>query len=260
VEAFRRFDARRRSPSFKAIRRAGPPISWLAVAGAAGIAAVVGLYFAGVRGPTILIAVPAVAFALACLFDRDGWRIRMATGELAALQRQRWSRGRLPADMLSAEAWLLGNPDAPVLDRAAVMVTAGRLVEARRMTDGAAGSTPEDAVRLARMRLTIDAALAGVAPDGVAIEAFERLPALAKLAEPERRYQRLSLAWSIAWLQIHADRPWRAALVEAVRDLGPFRPPRWYIAFHAVQQYALPIAYLLAWLIVSWLGIADALL
>ena len=108
--------------------------------------------------------------------------------------------------------------------------------------------------------MTIEAALAGVAPDRSAIAAFERLPQLATMAEPERRYQRLSLAWSIAWLEINAERPWRAALVDALRDLGSFRPPRRYVAFHAIQQYALPLAYVLAWLIVGWLGIADALL
>jgi hypothetical protein len=259
VEAFRRFDARRRSPSYKAIQLAGPPVRWLVGAGFAGLAVVVILALSGVRDSTVLIAVPPIAFTVACLLDGDGWRIRMATGELAALQRLRWSRGQLPADPLSAEAWLGAHPDAPALDRMAVMVTAGRTAEASRLADGVVGATPVDVVRLARMRLTVAAALAGVAPDRAAVEAFERLPELATIDEPERRYQRLSLAWSIAWLEINADRPWRAALAEALRDLGPFRPPRRFVAFHALQQFALPIAYVLAWLIVGWLGITDLL-
>lgn len=259
MEAFRRFDARRRSPSYRAIQLAGPPVRWLVAAGVVGLASVVVLALAGVRDPIVLVALPLIAFTVACLLDRVGWRIRMATAELAALQRMRWTRGRLPADPLSAEAWLVANPEAPVLDRVAVMVTAGRMAEARQLAAGAVATTPDDAVRLARMRLTVDAALAGVAPSRAAVEAFERLPELAAIAVPERRYQRLSLAWSIAWLEIHAKRPWRTALAQALRDLGPFRPPLRYVAFHAVQQFALPIAYLLAWLIVGWLGLPDIL-
>jgi hypothetical protein len=260
VDALRRWDARRRSPSFKAIRLAGPPAAWLVGAGFIGLVAVVALFLLGVRDSTILIAVPAVAFAIACLIDRDGWRIRMATAELAALQRQRWTRGRLPADPISAEAWLTANPDAPAIDRAAALVTAGRLAEARQAIDGAIGATAEEVVRLARIRLTVAGAVGDAALDRQAIDAFDHLPELAQIPEAERRFHRLSLAWSVAWLQIRDERPWRPALAEALRGLGPFRPPAPYVAFHAVQQLALPIAYVLAWLIVAWLGITDALL
>jgi hypothetical protein len=259
VDRLRRFDARYRSPSFKALRLAGPPVRWLVAAGVAGLAAVIGLWFAGMREPAILIAVPALAFTVACLLDRDGWRIRMATGELAALQRSRWTRGRLPADPASAADWLAANPDAPALDRAAVLVTAGRFAEARALVDATSGATPEEIVRLARMRLTVAAAAGDTTLDPAAIEAFNRLPELAAVAEPERRYQRLSLAWSIAWLEIRADRPWRRAFTDALRPLGPFRPPARYVAFHAIQHCAFPIAYLLAWLILSSLGLADRL-
>ena len=77
------------------------------------------------------------------------------------------------------------------------------------------------------------------------------MPELDTLLPAERRYHRLALAWFAAWLQIRDDRPWREQLAEAARDLGPFRPPARYIAFHAIQQFALPIAYLLSWMIVG---------
>lgn len=256
---FRRVGARYRSPAFKAIRLAGPPVGWLVVAGLVGLAAVVALYVAGVHDSMLLVAVPAVAFTVACLLDRDGWRIRTATGELAAMQRQRWTGGRLAADAMSAEAWLATHPDAPVLDRVTMLLTAGRFPEARQLVDGAVGRTPEEIVRLARMRLTVRAAMGDASLDDAAIEAFERLPELADVAAPERRYQRLSLAWSAAWLRIRDRRPWRSALAEDLRELGPFRPPVRYLVFHAIQQLAFPIAYGLAWLIIAWLGLADAL-
>jgi hypothetical protein len=163
----------------------------------------------------------------------------------------------LPVDGRTAEEWLRANPDAPILDRAATLVTAGHAREARGLIAGAVGATPEEAVRLARMRLTIAASLDETALDRRVNEAFEQLPELAALSDAERRYHRLSLAWSAAWIDIHAGRPWRPALAARLRDLGPFRPPFRYAAWHAVAQFALPMTYLLVWLIVAWLGHID---
>ena len=47
---------------------------------------------------------------------------------------------------------------------------------------------------------------------------------------------------------------------DAIRDLGPFQVTRRYQVFHAIQQFALPIAYIGALLIVWGLGLGDALL
>lgn len=257
MNAVRRWNARRRAPSFRAIADAGPPLAWVIVGGIASLPAVAGLELAGVRDVTTLLAVPFISFVIVCVLDRDGWRIRMGTAELASLQRQRWVLGRLPTDPLSAEAWLGAHPDAPLVDRAATLVTAGRNREARDLIEGAVGGTPEEAIRLARMRLTIAASLDETALDRRAIEAFERLPELAALPDAERRYHRLSLAWSTAWIDIHAGRRWRPALAAALRDLGPFRPPARYAAFHVVYQFALPMAYLLVLLIASWLGLVP---
>jgi hypothetical protein len=257
MDAIRRWNARRRAPSYKALMDAGPPTTWLAVAGAIALVVVGCLYALNVGDGTVLIAVPLVAFAVACFVDRRGWRIRMASAELATLQRDRWAFGDLPADRLSAEAWLRAYPSAPNLYQAAIMVMAGRPREARALVDEVVAQTPEDALRVARLRLTLDAQLGGAPLDRAAIEAFERMPELRVVTEAERRFHRLSLAWSRAWLQINANRPWRDDFASSLRALGPFKPPARFVAFHAIQQFALPVAYAMAWVIVAWLGLLD---
>jgi hypothetical protein len=257
VNAIRRIKARRTAPAYRAIVDAGPSTASLVMSGAVALVVVVGLYAIGVHDRTLLIAVPLVAFIVACLADRDGWRVRMATAELAALQRNRWTQGTLPTDPISAEAWLQANPEAPGSYRSAAMVTAGRLPEARAMIDAAVAQTPEEALQIARLRLTIDARLGETALDRQGVEAFLRMPELSMVTEAERRYQRLSLAWSEAWILIHAGRTWRGGFLSSLRSLEPFNPPIRYVAFHAIQQFALPIAYGLAWLIVSSLGLTD---
>lgn len=271
MEAVRRWDARRRTPSVKALQSAGPPTRWLVVAAVVGVLAVSALFVAGVRDGGILVWVPFVAFVIACAADRDGWRIRMATGELATAQRQRWTWGALPIDPLSAEAWLREFPEAPAPVRAGVLLTAGRPTDALALVEDVEGSTPEEAVHLARLRLTMTAvAAAGEDPDAAdepaggfdwdVIESFERVPALALLPPAAQRYHRLSLAFSLAWRAIRAGRPWREPFAAAIRDLGPFRPRAPHVLFHLTQQFALPIAYAAALLIVTALGLSDSFL
>lgn len=251
MEALRRWNVRRRSPSVKAMARAGPPIPWLVVAGGVGLVAIITFWLVGIRDSTVLIALPLVTFTVACLVDRDGWRTRMATAELAGLQVKRWAYGRIPSDPATAASWLEANPDAPAIDRATVMVTENRLVEARDLLVNGVASDPAGSVRLARIQLTIAAALGEQPIDGAATEAFARISELDTLPPAERRYQRLALAWSAAWLAIRDHRHWRDELARALRDLGPFRPPARYVAFHTIQHFALPIAYVLSWVIVG---------
>jgi hypothetical protein len=241
------------------------------VAGVAGLFAVIALYVAGVRDGRVLVWAPFVAFVVACAADRDGWRIRMATGELATAQRRRWTWGALPIDPLSAEAWLREFPEAPAPVRAGVLLTAGRSVDALALVEDVQGSTPEEAAQIARLRLTMtaveppgdDADPADETADAFdwdAIESFERVPELAQLPPAAQRYHRLSLAFSLAWRAIRAGRLWRAPFAAAIRDLGPFRPRPAYVLFHLTQQFALPIAYAAALLIVSALGLTESLL
>jgi hypothetical protein len=88
--AVRRWYARRRSPSIRALREAGPPTWWLLAAAPLSLIPVVVLFAAGVNNLAVFLAMPVIAFVLVGLLDRKGWRIRMAMTEVAVRQRERW--------------------------------------------------------------------------------------------------------------------------------------------------------------------------
>ena len=234
----------------RALREAGPPIRWIVAAIPLALAAVVVLYVAGVRNQAVLLAIPLVAFVLVCLIDRDGWRIRMAMAEVASRQRERWRWGRIPIDAISADAWLAAHADAPPAARASVMATVGRHEEALDLVTSASAERPQDAVNLARLRILFAAEGRGDHSVEEALAMLAAAPEMGGVPPEERRSQRLALAWSIAWLRIRAGEQWRTEFADAVRDLGPFQVTRRYRVFHAIQQFALPIAYVLALLIV----------
>ena len=260
MEAVRRFNSRRRSPSIRALRDAGPPIRWLIAGGIASLLFVVVLFVVGVRDTRALVVVPFLVFVAVCAADRRGWRVRMATAEVAARQRERWQWGPLPIDALAADAWLAAHADAPPEVRASVLATAGRPDEARALLGRASPSTPLDTVRLERLRILFAAEAADDHSIDDALTRLDGVPALADVPADEQRYQRLSLAWSIAWLRIRAGESWRDDLATAVRPFGPFRVPQQFRLVHVIQQYALPIAYAGALLIVWGLGFLDVLL
>lgn len=259
MEAVRRFNSRRRSPSIRALRDAGPPIRWLIAAGFLSIPLVILLFMAGVRDTRVLVAAPFALFVAVCAADRRGWRVRMATAEVAARQRERWRWGPLPIDPLAADAWLAAHADAPPEVRATVLATAGRPGEARALLERASPSTPLDTVRLERLRILFAAEAAEDHSIDDALTRLAEVPALRDMPADEQRYQRLSLAWSIAWLRIRAGEPWRDDLAEAVRPFAPFSVPPRFRLIHVIQQYALPIAYAGALLIVWGLGLVDVL-
>jgi hypothetical protein len=244
----------------RALREAGPPIRWIVAAIPLALAVVIVLYVAGVENRAVLVAIPFVAFVLVCLIDRDGWRIRMAMAEVAGRQRERWQWGALPIDALSADAWLAAYPDAPPAARASVMAMVGRHAEALDLVTSASAETPQDTVNLARLRILFAAESDGDHSIGDALATLDAAPEMADAPRDERRSQRLALAWSIAWLRIRAGEPWRTEFAGSIRNLGPFRVTRRFQVFHLVQHYALPIAYVLALLIVWALGLGDALL
>jgi len=257
--AFRRWNARRRSPSIRAIREAGPPFRWILVAVPVALIAVIVLYVAGVENRAVLVATPLVAFILVGLLDRDGWRIRMAMTEVALRQRERWRWGTLPIDPISAEAWLSANADAPPVARAGVLATAGRHEEARALVESSTADTPLDAANLARLRVLFAAEARGDHSIAEAVDALAAAPEIANVPAEEGRNQRLAMAWSLAWLRIRAGEPWRDDFAAVIRPLAPFRVRRRYQVFHAVQQYALPLAYTAAVLIVGSFGLFDIL-
>src|SRR5262245_35832000 len=255
MEAVRRWNSRRRSPSVRALRDAGPPFRWLVVGGVVAILAVVALFLVGIRDTRQLLIVPFAVFVAVCAADRRGWLVRMATAELALRQRERWTWGRLPIEPIAAEAWLSSHADAPADVRATVMTMAGRVGDARVLLDEAAPADPLEAVRLARLRILFAAQAAGDHSIVDPLATLERAPEFDAVPAAEQRYQRLSLAWSIAWLRIKDREPWRDDYGEAIRPLAPFHVPLRYQIFHVVQQYALPIAYVGALLIVWGLGL-----
>jgi hypothetical protein len=259
VQAVRRFNSRRRSPSIRALRDAGPPIRWLIAAGVGSLLLVIVVFVVGVRDSRVLIALPFVVFVAVCAADRRGWRIRMATAEVASRQRERWQWGALPIDPLAAEAWLPAHADAPPEVRATVLATAGRPDEARALLERASPATALDQVRLERLRILFAAEAAEDHSIDDALARLDRVPALAEVPAEEQRYQRLSLAWSIAWLRIRAGERWRDDFASAVRPFAPFRAPARFVIVHVIQQYALPIAYAGALLIVWLLGLLDVL-
>jgi hypothetical protein len=244
----------------RAMREAGPPIRWIVAAVPAAVLVVIVLYVVGVRNQAALLAIPFVAFVLVALIDRDGWRIRMAMSEVAGRQREHWRTGALPIDPPSADAWLSEHPDARPAERASVLVTAGRREEAIALLNAAVGDTPTETVGIARLRLTLDPSIDGDAAERTAFERLERIPEFAALPAEERRYHQLAASWSIAWLRIKRGAPWRRGFASAIRNLAPFHVSLRYRVFHVIQQFALPIAYLLALLIVWALDLGDALL
>jgi hypothetical protein len=251
VNAVQRFKVRYRSPSFRALRDAGPPTSWLVVSAALCLLPIALLYIAGVDNIVALLAVPFLVFALVGWLDRPGWRIRMALSEVASQQRRRWTWGTLPVDPASAETWLAANPDAPPEVRASVMTTAGRTADARALLEASIPDAPADAVRFARLRILFAAEDAGDHSIADALARLDSTPGFDDLPPDERRYQRLSLAWSMAWLRIRSGDPWRHELATVLRPFAPFRAPGRYRLFHLLQQYALAIAYLVA-LAATW--------
>jgi hypothetical protein len=259
VEVVRRWNARRRSPSIRALREAGPPTRWTIAAIPAALVLVIALYLAGIDNRLVLLATPFAVFVAVCFLDRTGWMVRMAIAELGVRQRERWRWGSLPIDSLGAAAWLQRHADAPPIARAPVLATAERHDEARALVASATAELPQDAVNLARLRILFDAEARDDHSVAGAVASLDATPELAAVPAEERRAQRLSVAWSIAWLRVSAHEPWRDELADAIRDLGPFRVAWRYKLFHAWQHYALPIAYVGALLIVWGLGLLDVL-
>jgi hypothetical protein len=244
VSTAQRLKARYRSPSFRALREAGPPTSWLMIGAVASLVPIAILAIVGVKNVAVLLTVPFMLFALVARLDRDGWRIRRALAEIAWQQRRRWRWGALPVDPVSADAWLAASPDAPPAVRASVLTTAGRDAEARALLQGSVGVAPDEAGLDARLRILFAAADAGRHSIADALAALDGSPGFDALPADERRYQRLTLAWSVAWLRIRSRQPWRHELATALRPMAPFRAPPRYRLIHVMQQYALAIAYL----------------
>jgi hypothetical protein len=196
---------------------AGPPRSW--VIGSFAAAAVIGIVLTaqGVSPPLIAVLVVLIV-TIPAILDTDGWRIRLGMAWLALEQRRRMPD--LPRTPRAADQWLAQpNRTGTPLMRAAVLMTAGRNEDARQTLDAAPRDTAEERARIARMLAAID---------GLETGTFDPAPVLAAIEElaPEaRRYHRLSLAWSVAWVECTQRRPWRRAFAGASRGIRPSEIP-----------------------------------
>ena len=239
--------ARLRSPAARAQRSAGPPTVLSAAALTISVIAMVALAATLVppSGWAWLVLIPIALTTVAAMADQDGWRIRAAMVEVALEQRRHWRHGRIPVTPEAAAAWLddPANDGATALERAAVMVTARRWTEATAAVELAPVATPDDAVRQLRLRSTVIA----MTDPGRTIDVDAVRVAAAGLPADERRYHVLSAAWSQAWLDVVADRPWRERFARVAREFGPSRIRlRYWLVAVALQQLVLPISIALA--------------
>lgn len=194
----------------------------------------------------------ATVLTVISVADRDGWRIRRAMAYVAIQQRARWTRGPLPATPSLAQAWLddPANADASALERTSALLTIGNLATARAILDTFEPTSDVQAAAAARTRSYLGALETGtmdMAPIRAASDG---------LGDDDRRYQLTAAAWTQAWLDIKAGRPWRQRFAHVVRDLGPHPLPVRVLVLISVPQLAAPIATVLATIIVA--GVAGA--
>jgi hypothetical protein len=227
-------------------RDAGPPTPW-------GIAAIVvaipaWILLAGQDGigywPATIIAL--VILTVPAIVDLDGWRVRLGMAWIGKEQRRRFRR--IPGTRARAERWLEDAAETSALTRASVLLTAGRLVEARELIVTAPTDTPEDRARAARMLAAVDGVEHGEIDPRAAIAAIDALP------DDQRRYHRLALAWSTAWIAAMNRRPWRRAFAEASRGIGPRDVPIGYLIWLISQQLLLTLCFVVVIVIARLFG------
>jgi hypothetical protein len=233
--------ARIRSPAARIQRAAGPPETQSVAALVIGVIAAVVLTWTVPREIDwrMLLLIPIGLTLVVALADRDGWSIREAMTWVAHQQRRRWHFGRAPATKREATAWLedARNDRATDLERAVVLSTAGRVADAIAAVDAAGVESDLDRVRKVRLR----SAFMAMADPTMRIDLDAIRAAAVSLPVDERQYQVVSAAWSQAWLDVVAGRPWRSRFALIARDCAPYDlPAPLWIAAVAVQQLLLP--------------------
>ena len=236
---------RLRGPGPKALRDAGPP-TWQVIAAvlAGGLIDVVLAVFAWRDLPLVAYVLPPFFLTLAvAVVDRAGLPVRRAIAWVGLEQRRRWTGPALPTTAGMAGRWLADPPAAATpFERASVLMTAGRGAEAVAELAGLEPATALDAVRLARLR----ASAAAAADPKHELDLGAVRAAAAPLPPEEARYHVLSAAWTRAWLDISRKRPWRDRFAPVAAELGPYELPARLRGTLVVQQFAGPIASLIA--------------
>ena len=205
----------------------------------------------------VLAAQPGIGYGLAtivalvtltvpAILDLDGWRVRLGMAWIGKEQRRRMRR--IPGTVAGAERWLEDPAESSALTRASVLLTAGRLAEARELIVATPTETADDRARAARMLAAVDGMERGEIDPGAAIAAIDVLP------EDQRRYHRVALAWSTAWIAAMNRRPWRRAFAEASRGIGPRDVPVGYLIWLTTQQLLLTLCFVVVIVVARLLG------
>jgi hypothetical protein len=187
--------------------------------------------------------IPVAILAVISFADYDGWNIRHAMAYVALQQRARWpGPGPIPATPSMAQAWLddPANAGADGLLKVSVMITAGNLTTARALLEDHVPTNDVQTAAATRIRAYFGARETGIID-------MEPIRAVSEgLDEEDRRYQLTAAAWTQAWMDIEARRPWRDRFAATVRGLGPYAVPRRVEGIIGFQQFAAPFAVLLA--------------
>jgi hypothetical protein len=232
------------------LRDAGPPTVWV-VAAFVACAPILALASIATGASRLILVIASLAvLAVPSILDRDGWRIRIGMAWLAAEQRRRLQTPlKMPRTPAGAERWLEQPAASDAgLTQASVLLIAGRTAEARRLVESHPVENPEDRARVARLLAAIDGLEQGRVDPTAANAAIDALPTEA------RRYHRMSLAWSTAWVEGANKRVWRRAFAEASEGIGAAGIPVRYLAYGAFQELLAPFVGLFLVLILLMAG------
>jgi len=191
--------------------------------------------------------IPVAILTVVGLADRDGWNIRRAMAYVAIQQRARWMGGPIPRGPTASQAWLddPANAGADDLQRASMLIAVGDLTAARATLDRFEPTTDVQVAAVARLHAHLRALDTGT------IDIAPILAAAEGLNEEDRRYQLTAAAWTQAWIDIAARRPWRERFATAVRGLGLHPVPGRFLVVIGMQQLVAAIATALATVIIA---------
>ena len=185
---------RYRIPWSKALREAGPrDLHVLLALIAGGVVDVVLVIATRDSMPFVAYVMPPFLLSLVVSgADRDGPVIRAAMAYVGLEQLRRATSGsRLPITPSAADRWLdEPHPEASALERASVLLTAGRLADAKAAADAFEPASTLDRVRQLRMRASVAAAMSPTAD----LDIDSIRAAAAPLPDEERRYHVVSAA------------------------------------------------------------------
>jgi hypothetical protein len=231
---------RLQSPPSRALRDAGPPNGHVFFAVVASVALLVIVWGDREVGMATWVLMGAIAFlqtGVVSVIDGDGWAIRDALAWIAREQRARMGSLGLVDDREGLQAWVddPANLDADPLLKASALTGLDRWDEANALLDSYATDDPVKLASRIRIQSMIKARSTG------RIDPAPLRAAVQQLSAAEAKYQLASTAWSQAWLDLTAHRPWRKEFAKTARELRPFALSLKIRIFIAIEQLLAPI-------------------